>query len=81
MDEYRSKGIERRSGFATGKGPFGPNVVVAHSWRRGQDRGKRRVTWGVYGTKSQIRKAFSDGYPRPAHFTWTKFRNGKFMVW
>ena len=80
MDEYRAKGIEQRSGFGS-RGPFGDHIVKAYSWRRGQDRGKRRLTHGIYGTKIQLMEGLAKGTRSTDGLIWTEFRNGKFMVW
>ena len=81
MDEYRAKGSAQRSGFATGRGPFGPTLVEAHSWRRGRDRGKHRLTHGIYGTEKQIYACLEKTGEFATRFHWNEFRNGKFMVW
>ena len=79
MDEYRARKIARRSGFV-GLTYKGKTIITAHEWRRGQDRGKRRTTFGVYGTENEIRQAFGKCVDSKT-FVWTEFRNGKFMVW
>lgn len=53
----------------------------AHSWRRGRDRGKRRLTYGIYGTEKQIHACFEKAGEFATRFHWNEFRNGKFMVW
>lgn len=81
MDEYRARKIARRSGFV-GLSYRGKTLVEAHEWRRRRDRGKRRTTFGVYGTENEIRQAFGKCVDlNSSPFVWNKFRNGKFMVW
>ena len=72
--------MARHSGFGD-RGPFGNTIVEQHSWRRGQDRGKGRLTHGIYGTENDIRAAFKKDNEIFLEYHWNRFRNGKFMVW
>lgn len=80
MDKWRAERMAQRSGFGN-RGPFGKTIVVSHSWRRGQDRGKRRLTYGIYGTKIQVMEALTKDTINTSDLRWNEFRNGKFMVW
>lgn len=80
MEEYRARGISQRSGFGS-RGPFGDQNIRYYAWRRGQDRGKRRLTHGIYGTKIQLSEGLAPGSEPTVDLIWTEFRNGKFMVW
>ena len=80
MDEYTAQRYAERSGFA-GLSYRGKTIVEAHSWRRGQDRGKRRLTYGIYGDKIQLMEALAKGTRSTSDLRWNEFRSGKFMVW
>lgn len=80
MEMYKAQRISRHSGFGR-NGPFGKQIVEAHSWRRGRDRGKRRLTYGIYGTEKQIHACLEKTGEFAGRFHWNEFRNGKFMVW
>ena len=78
MKEYKAQRLFQFSGRAD---PIDDGVIEVHSWRRSQDRGKRRLTYGVYGSKAQITKALAKEKTISKNPVWSKFRNGKFMVW
>ncbi len=80
MDKYRANRMAMRSGYGD-RGPFGKTIVEEHSWRRGRDRGKRRLTHGIYGTKTQVMEALTKDTITTTDLRWNEFRNGKFMVW
>ena len=80
MDKFDSMRIARHSESATKLGVFGPNKVESHEWRRGQDIGKRRTTFGIYGTENDIRVALKKANESNP-LRWNRFHNGKCMVW
>lgn len=80
MEEYRARRISQRSGFRS-RGLFGDQNIKYCAWRRGQDRGKRRLTHGIYGTKTQLSNALATTSKFTIDLRWNEFRNGKFMVW